>query len=395
MRISDPTKFSFSPDRLKRLDSVFQRYVDEGTFAGLVALVARKGALVYLDKFGYRDVESKKPMEFDTIFRIYSMTKPIAGVAFMMLFEQGLVRLEDPVSKYIPEFKQVKVLNQDGKLEEPKQEMTIHHLLTHTAGLDYAEVEHPDLKTTAVGKDIWDSTITLQESVKRVATRPLIYHPGEQWYYSLATDVLGAVIEVVSNQPIADYFEERIFKPLGMTDTAFMVPAEKDDRFATLYGHIDGNPLGLIDEETGGNYTNPTLHATGSGLVSTIEDYFKFASLVLNKGEYKGVRLLGPRTVNFMTQNHLPTRMIPITMEGVPPWYGMGFGLCFSVLLDNALNGSMSSNGSHGWGGWASTKFWVDPVEEIVGIMMLQSIPSYTYPVEKDFHTGVYQALME
>lgn len=395
MKISDPTKFGFSTDRLKRLDSIFQRYVDEGTFAGLVGLVARKGSPVYLEKFGYQDVESKKPMEFDTIFRIYSMTKPIAGVAFMMLYEQGLVSLENPVSKYLPEFKDVKVLGQDGKLEEPKQEMTIHHLLTHTAGLDYAEVEHPDLKTTAVGTDIWDSTITLQESVRRIATRPLIFQPGEQWYYSLATDVLGAVIEVVSDQPIADYFEEKIFKPLGMIDTAFMVPAEKTDRFATLYGHIDGNPLGLIDEGTGGNYTNPTMHATGSGLVSTIEDYFKFASLVLNKGEYKGIRLLGPRTVNFMTQNHLPPKMIPIVMTGSPPWHGMGFGLCFSVLLDNALYCSMSSNGSHGWGGWASTKFWVDPVEKIVGIMMLQSIPSYTYPVEKGFHTGVYQALME
>jgi CubicO group peptidase (beta-lactamase class C family) len=394
MMISDPTKYGFSPNRLKRLDSIFQRYIDEDKFSGLVALVARKGAPVYLEKFGYQDVESKKPMSFDTIFRVYSMTKPIAGVAFMMLFEQGLARLEDPVSKFIPEFKKVKVLSQDGKLEVPKQEMTIHHLLTHTSGLDYAEQKHPELDGQTISSDIWAPELTLQEMTKRIAQRPLIFHPGEQWYYSLATDVLGHIIEIVSDQPIADYFEEKIFKPLGMTDTAFMVPAEKADRFATLYGHIDGNPLGLIDEETGGNYTNPTLHATGSGLVSTMEDYFKFASLILNKGEYEGVRLLGPKTVSYMTQNHLPARMIPIAMEDIP-WHGVGFGLCFSVLLDNALNGTMSSIGSHGWGGWASTKFWVDPVEEIVGLIMLQSIPSYTYPVVNDFQTGVYQALME
>jgi CubicO group peptidase (beta-lactamase class C family) len=394
MKVFAPDKYGFSPERLKQLDSIFQRYVDEGKFSGLIALVARKNARVYLEKFGYRDVESKKPMEFDTIFRIFSMTKPITGVAFMMLFEQGLVRLEDPVSKYIPAFKDVKVLCPDGKLETPKTEMTIHHLLTHTAGLDYAEEEHPELGTSAVGADIWDSSITLQESVKRVATRPLIYHPGEQWHYSLATDVVGHIIEIVSDQPISDYFEEKIFKPLGMVDTAFLVPEKKVARFATLYGHVNGDPLGLIDEKTGGNYRNPVLHAPGAGLVSTTEDYYKFASLVLNKGEYEGVRLLGPRTVTYMTQNHLSGRLIPIAMEGIP-WHGMGFGLCFSVLLDNALNGTMSSNGSHGWGGWASTKFWVDPVEEIIGIIMLQSIPSYTYPVVNDFQTGVYQALME
>jgi CubicO group peptidase (beta-lactamase class C family) len=332
-------------------------------------------------------------MGFDTIFRIFSMTKPIAGVALMMLYEQGLVHLEDPVSEYIPEFKNVKVLGGDGKLEDPKQAMTIHHLLTHTAGLDYAESKTPGLDGQVVDSEIWDPTISLEEMSKRAAKRPLIYHPGEEWYYSLATDVLGHVTEIVADQPIADYFEEKIFKPLGMVDTAFMVPPEKAERFATLYGHVDGNPLAIIDEEIGGDYTNPKLHSTGGGLVSTIEDYFKFASLVLNKGEYEGVRLLGPKTVEFMTQNHLPPRMIPIAMEGIP-WHGMGFGLCFSVLLDNALNGSMSSVGSHGWGGWASTKFWIDPVEEIIGIIMLQSIPSYTYPVVNDFTTAVYQALM-
>lgn len=392
MKISDPIKFGFSPDRLKRLNPALQRYVDEGKLAGLVALVARKGTPVYLEKFGYQDLESKKPMDFNTIFRIYSMTKPITGVAFMMLFEQGLVHLEDPVSKYIPEFKKVKVSTKDGKLEDPKQEMTIHHLLTHTSGLHYAEREYPGLDGQVIDVDIWNPTINLQEMVQRIIKLPLDFHPGEKWYYGLSTDVLGHIIEIVSDQPIADYFEEKIFKPLGMVDTAFFVPSEKEDRFATLYGHVEGNPLGLLSEEIGGTYSNPSLHCPGHGLVSTAEDYFKFASMVLNMGEFNGERLLGPKTVEFMTKNHLPNRMLPIEMDSIP-WPGMGYGLCFSVLLDNALNGTMASVESHGWGGWASTHFWVDPAEDIIGMLLLQSIPSYTYPVVNDFRTGIYQAL--
>ena len=398
MNLENPEKVGFDPERMNRVNSAIQRYVDEGIFTGLVTLVARKGKVIHLDKFGYQDLESKKPMALDTIFRIYSMTKPITGVAFMMLYEQGLVHLEDPVSKYIPEFKSMKVRGIDGKLVDAKTEMTIHQILTHTSGLDYAEHENPEIDPPFENSKISDPTITLQEMVQRITKRPLIFHPGKKWHYSLATDVVGHIVEIVSGKPIAEFFEENIFKPLGMVDIAFNVPPEKEDRFATLYGHVDGNPLGLIDEGVGGVYSNPALHSPGGGLVSTIVDYFKFAQLLLNKGEFNGVRLLGPKTVEFMSKNHLPTRMFPIAMEDIVlpgPGPGMGFGLCFSVVMDNGLNGTMASNGSHGWGGWASTHFWVDPVEEIIGIIMVQSIPSWTYPIPNDFRTAIYQALKE
>ena len=393
MKVENFEKAGFDSKRLNRINNVIQRYVDEGIFSGLVSLVARKDKVIHHEKFGYQDTEFKTPMELDTIFRIYSMTKPITGLAFMMLYEQGLVHLEDLVSKYIPEFKDMKVRTEDGKLEDAKSDMTIHHLLTHTSGLDYVEQETSDLDTPVVDANLWDPTITLQEMVSRITKLPLAFHPGEKWLYSLATDVAGHIIEVVSGQPVAEYFEENIFKPLGMVDTAFYVPVEKEDRFATLYGHVDGNPLGVLDEATGGVYSNPTLHCPGHGLVSTAEDYFKFAQLILNKGEYNGVRLLGPKTVEFMTKNHLPDRVFPIKMEDVA-MLGMGFGLCFSIVMDNALSGTMVSNGSHGWGGWASTHFWIDPVEEIIGIVMVQSIPSWKYPVINAFRTAIYQALM-
>jgi len=398
MRIENPEKFGFSPQRLQRISPIMQRYIDDGKIAGFALLAARRGNIVFCDTLGYQDIESQTPMAIDTIFRIYSMTKPITGVALMTLFEQGLIHLEDPVSKFVPEFSKVRVIGKDEKFENLKTDITVHHLLTHTAGISYAELEEPSLAKFVSEIDIWNPKITLKEMVGQIAKLPLLYQPGEKWHYSLATDVLGHIIEIISEKSVADYFDEIIFQPLGMKDTSFSVPEDKKSRFATLYGQTkkNPNPLGLIDEETGGVYDNPTLHCPGHGLVSTIDDYFKFAQLILNKGELNGLRLLSPKTVEFMTTNHLPSKLVPIEMEG-KYWQGMGigFGLCFSVLMDNALNGTMISNGSHGWGGWASTKFWVDPVEKIIGIMMLQSIPSYTYPIVNDFRTAVYQALIE
>lgn len=397
MRIENPEKYGFSPQRLQRISPIMQRYIDDGKIAGFALLAARRGNIVFCDTLGYQDIESQTPMAIDTIFRIYSMTKPITGVALMTLFEQGLIHLEDPVSKFIPEFSKVRVIGKDGELNNLETEITIHHLLTHTAGLSYAELEEPALAKFVSEIDIWNQKITLKEMVAKIAKLPLHYQPGEKWHYSLATDVLGHIIEIISDKSIADYFDEIIFQPLGMKDTSFSVPEDKKSRFATLYGQTEKNPdpLGLID--TGGEYgvyDNPTLHYPGQGLVSTIDDYFKFAQLILNKGELNGHRLLGPKTVEFMTTNHLPSKLLPFEIDG-EAWLGIGFGLCFSVMLDNALNGTMISKGSHGWGGWASTNFWVDPVEEIIGIMMLQYLPSGTYPITNDFRTAVYQALLE
>jgi CubicO group peptidase (beta-lactamase class C family) len=390
---ANPEELGFSTERLKRINDYMRRYVSEGKVAGFVTLVARRGKIAYFDKFGYRDIATETPMELDTIFRIYSMTKPITNVAFMMLFEKGLVRLEDPVTKYIPEFKNLKILGPHGELESPRNEITVHMLMTHTAGLCYAEWESPVLAKYYIEPFIWDPDQSLEEFVKRITNLPHKYHPGDTWHYSMATDVVGRLVEIIADMPIADFFEEKIFKPLGMVDTAFSVPKEKEDRFANLYGPDGNNLLAPVDVSVGGEYSNPKFHIPGHGLVSTAEDYFNFAQMVLNKGEFDGVRLLGPRTVEYMTINHLKPDLLPWIMD--VPWHGMGFGLGISVVMDPALAETMSNVGTIGWGGAASTNFWIDPVKEIIGILLLQIWPSYTYPTTNDFRTAVYQAMLE
>ncbi len=394
MKVAAPEKLGFSSERLSRINDMTRRYIVEGKVAGFVTLVARRGQVVHFEKAGYQDLAAKTPMALDTIFRIYSMTKPITSVAFMMLFEQGLVRLEDPVTRFIPEFKNLKILGPNGQLEPPRCEITLHMLMTHTAGLCYAEWEMPVLAKYYIDADVWNPTQTLGEFVQAIITMPHVHHPGEKWHYSMATDAVGHIVEIVADMPIADFFEEKIFKPLGMTDTAFNIPPEKQPRAATVYGPIGDEPLALLDVQITGAYANPTLHCPGHGLVSTAEDYLKFAQMVLNKGEFDGTRLLSPKTIAFMTRNHLQPHFIPIAMEGIP-WYGMGFGLGFGVVMDAALAGTMVSDGSHGWGGAASTHFWIDPAEEVIGILLLQVWPSGTYPTTNDFRTAVYQALLE
>ena len=401
MNTITPEEAGFSASRLSRIDTAMQRYVDQKTLAGIVTLVARRGEVVHFEKFGYQDIATSKPMELDTIFRIYSMTKPITSVALMMLFEQGLVRLTDPVTKFIPEFGKVKVLVGEGELADLEGEITIQDLLRHTAGLSYGGYKdtHDPIDKLYDQAHLWRPDITNREAVRRIAELPLAYQPGQAWRYSVATDVVGHVVEVISDMSLGEFFEERIFKPLGMEDTAFTVSPEKVDRFATLYGLTDGQasharPLELIDVATGGDYFSTLLESGGAGLVSTAADYARFAQLVLNKGELDGVRLLGPRTVELMTTNHLPPALLPIAM-GEEQMLGFGFGLGFSVMMDVAQSGLMGSVGLHGWGGWASTHFWVDLQEQLIGILMLQYIPSGTYPIRTDFRTLVYQALVD
>ena len=394
MKTAAPEEFGFSPDRLKRIDTVMQRYVDQRTLAGIVTLVARRGGVVHFEKFGYQDIETSKPMELDTIFRIYSMTKLITSVALMMLFEHGLVRLTDPVTKFIPEFSKVKVFVNEGKLADLEREITIHDLLMHTAGLSYGD--DGDLPVDGLYReaDLFNGGITLEEMIRRIADLPLANQPGQVWRYSVATDVVGYLVEVISDMSLAEFFDEKIFRPLGMEDTSFSVPPDKIDRFATLYGKTEKGALEVIDTTTGGDYINVRLYSGGHGLVSTTADYLRFAQLVLNKGELDGVRLLGPRTMELMTTNHLPPALMPIAM-GEEQMPGFGFGLGFSVMMDVAQSGMMGSVGLHGWGGWANTHFWVDPQEQLIGILMLQYVPSGTYPVTSDFRTLVYQALID
>jgi CubicO group peptidase (beta-lactamase class C family) len=387
----------FSTGRLGRIDTAMQRYVDEKALAGLITMVARRGKLVHSDRFGVMDLETARPMELDTILRIYSMTKPITSVALMMLFEEGFVRLTDPLARFIPAFRNVKVLARDGTLVELEREITIHDLLRHTAGMSYNgyyEDTGDRVDKLYDEADLWPADATSQEMVRRIAELPLAYQPGQEWRYSVATDVIGHVVELISDMSLPQFFEEKILKPLGMEDTAFSVPPGKADRFATLYGTGNEGALEEIDVAIGGDYADVSLYSGGHGLVSTAPDYMRFAQFILNKGELDGVRLLGPRTVELMTANHLPPAVLPMAM-GAERMPGLGFGLGFSVMLDVALSGMMGSVGLYGWGGWAKTHFWVDPKEQIIGVLMMQHVYTGTHPAIIDFRTLVYQALVD
>jgi CubicO group peptidase (beta-lactamase class C family) len=390
-----PEEAGFSAERLERINIGMQRYIDQKLIAGIVTLVARRGRVVHFERFGMQDIEAHKPMQLDTVFRIYSMTKPITSVALMMLYEHGLFHLNDPVSKFIPEFKEVKVFVTEGELADLTREITIRDLLTHTAGLSYGDEEDCPVDELYRQADVFNPQITLQESIRRISELPLANQPGEVWRYSVATDVLGYLVEVISDMPLADFLEERILQPLGMKDTAFFVPSAKMERFATIYGQTEKGNLEVLDVAFAGGYSeNVRLHLGGQGLVSTAADYLRFAQMVLNKGELDGVRVLGPKTVELMTTDHLPPGLLPIAM-GEEQMPGFGFGLGFSVLIDAAQAGIVASVGTHGWGGWASTKFWIDPQEQLIGILMLQYISSRTHPIREDFRTLVYQALVD
>jgi CubicO group peptidase (beta-lactamase class C family) len=398
MEFVNPEEVGFSSERLSRITEYMQRHVNARKAVGFVTLVARRGKVVYLDKFGYQDISRNTPIKLDTIFRIYSMTKPITSIALMMLFERGLVHLEDPVSKFIPLFSKVKVYGEDGSLIDPFREITVHDLLTHTSGLSYGGYEDTRIPVDKFydQASLNAPNITLEEMVRRLADLPLAFHPGTKWLYSMATDVVGRLIEIISDTPLPNFLDENIFKPLGMIDTTFCLPHSKARRLSVLYGKTKDSDLGEIDDAIGGNFFEVHLFLGGSGLLSTMADYYRFADLILNKGELEGQRLLGTKTIEYMASNHLPPALLPISMG--KPMPGFGFGLGFSVMMDVALSGMMGSVGLHGWGGWANTHFWVDPKEQMIGILMMQYIPRGSDQVDdfrNDFRTAVYQALVD
>ena len=391
-----PEEAGFSSSRLGRIGAVMQNYVDQGELAGLVTLVARYGNVVHFERFGMMDLKASKPMQLNTIFRIYSMTKPLTSLALMMLFEQGEVRLTDPVTRWIPAFGKVKVFANDGRLANLEREITIHDLLRHTSGLSYNGYyeDTGELVDKLYDEaDLWPADATSEEMVRRIAELPLAFQPGQAWRYSAATDVVGRVVELISGTSLAEFFETKILGPLGMGDTGFSVPPGKVDRFATLYDMNKDGSLQEIDTPVGGDYLDVSLHSGGHGLVSTAADYLRLAQFFLNRGEVDGARLLGPKTVDLMTMNHLPPAVLPMVM-GAGQMPGLGFGLGFSVVLDVALSGMMGSVGLYAWSGWAKTHFWVDPQEQIIGIIMPQRVYTGTHPVIVDFRTLVYQALV-
>jgi CubicO group peptidase (beta-lactamase class C family) len=374
-----------------------QGYVDSRKIAGAVSLIARDKEVVHQSIVGLRDMATDSPMEIGTIFRIYSMTKPITSLALMMLVEQDLVHLTDPITKFLPELERVRVLEKDGKLTTPKQSATILDLLRHTAGFSYGRYrDSKELIDKLYDQaDLFNLELSLDEMILRLAELPLMHQPGEVWHYSIATDVIGRLIEVVSGRSLGAFFHQNIFEPLGMVDTAFTVPPEKMDRLATLYGRSRATGLKPLDDSIGGDYVNPRLLLGGQGLVSTAHDYLQFALMMLNKGEWQGSRLLRQETVELMTRNHLSPAQLPISYNGIvdDPVPGIGFGLGFNVLLDPTQAGIDGSQGDYGWGGYAETYFWIDPEERVVAILMAQFMPSLTYPIRNEFRTLVYQAL--
>jgi len=390
-----PEEVGLCTERLKRINKVMQSYVDENKVAGLVTMVARRGKVVHFECFGVRDIEANKPMQPDTIFRIYSMSKPITSVAVMMLYEEGYFQLNDPVSKFIPEFKDVKVFVKKGKagveVSKSEREITIRDLLAHTSGLAYGlSKETPVDEMYQEAKMLkWDET--LEEKVGRLVKLPLANQPGSAWRYSISVDVLGYLVEVVSGERFDAFLEERIFGPLGMEDTGFYVPAEKMGRFATLYKAEEADNLGRDETLYWGDFSKlPRFLSGGGGLVSPASDYMRFCQMLLNGGELDGVRLLSRKSVELMTANHLSEELIRSSLN----IDGCGFGLGFAVLMDVAQSETLGSEGEYSWGGAASTGFWIDPEEELIGILMTQFMP-YNGRFTKEFKVLTYQAIVD
>jgi CubicO group peptidase (beta-lactamase class C family) len=403
----DPADVGFDRQRLARIDTHFARYVDDGLLPGWLIVVARAGQIVHLSTYGTRDVEAELPIELDTLFRVYSMTKPITSVAAMMLYEEGAFELKDPVSKFIPSYADLRVYKQGSALApmtEPVIEpMRIWHLLTHTSGLTYGfHHAHPVDEAYRNAGFEWGSPpgADLAQCCDAWASMPLLFQPGTEWNYGVSTDVLGRVVEVASGQSLDEFFRTRIFEPLGMDDTAFFAPEGDHDRLAALYIPSPADRRALRMDAMGDlARTKPVFLSGGGGLVSSAADYHRFTQMLLNEGELDGVRLLGTRTIRYMTENHLPGH-VDLEAFGRPlfsetTFDGVGFGLGFSVVQDSIANKVLSSDGEFAWGGAASTAFWVDPEEQITALFFTQLLPSSTHPLRPQLKQLVYQALVD
>ena len=407
----DPAEVGLDPQRLERLDRLFARYVDEQKLAGWLVTIARHGKLAHVRACGQRDVEAGLPVEPDTLWRIYSMTKPITSVAAMMLFEEGGFELTDPVAKYIPSFADMRVFAAGSdiryKTVPANEPIRMWHLLSHTSGLTYAFMRsHPvDALYRARGFEWgWPKGADLAACCDIWADIPLLFQPGTEWSYSVATDVLGRVVEVVSGLRLDEFFATRIFGPLGMTDSAFYASPDNGSRVAALYNRDADGKLARLDDLGKGAFKEPAVLSGGGGLVSSAADYNRFTQMLLHRphspaGELEGARLLSPRTVRIMTTNHLPGGGDleevgrPLFTETV--FAGVGFGLGFAVVMDPAANKGLGSAGEFNWGGAASTAFWVDPAEQLTVGFYTQFMPSGADPIRSQLRQMVYQALID
>ena len=388
-----PENVGMSSAGLARIGPAMQAYVDDERLAGVVTMVARRGQVVHWEATGMRDVAAGDFLEPDDIFRIYSMTKPLTSVAVMILVEEGAVALDDPVSKFIPAFGGVTVLNEAGERVTPARPMTVKHLLTHTSGLTYGFFGDSPVDRIYNQSGFFTEAEGLDDFAQRVAALPLLASPGDRWNYSVSTDILGRVVEVASGQAFDAFLKARIFDPLEMSDTAFVVPPEKRDRFTAQYARPDGAALQMIDSPVDGQYTQPPRWLSGGGgLASTASDYIRFAQMLLQDGELGGVRILETATVQTMRSNRLPDSLVPIQL-GTFLSPGYGFGLGFAVVVDADASPEPDNSGVFRWAGAANTFFWIDPTAELIGMVWTQFNPFAAYDIEREFQTLVYDAL--
>ena len=399
-----PEDVGLSSTQLGRVKEWSQRLVDGGKLAGVTTMVARRGRVAHLHSCGMASRETGLAMTPDTIVRIYSMTKPLTSVAIMMLYEQGHFQLDDPISRFLPSFTNMRVAagGQRGKIDTvPAQRpITFRDLLTHISGLTYGFMQstNVDALYRDEGIDFQTAECTLGELVDRVAALPLLAQPGAEWNYSIATDVLGHLVAVVSGEPFDEFLRKRVIEPLGMVDTDFHVPAQKHGRFAANYGKSATGGLTLIDDPATSRYLAPRgICSGGGGLVSTAADYMRFCQFMLNRGELDGVRLLGRKTIELMTSNHLRGDMAAMGMPrfSESSYEGVGFGLGFSVMLDPARAQIAGTPGEYAWGGAASTAFWVDPAEELAVVLLTQLMPSSAYPIRRELRVLTYAAIVD
>ncbi|HVX75900.1 MAG TPA: serine hydrolase domain-containing protein [Bradyrhizobium sp.] len=415
---ASPESAGMSKAALDRVeDHLKRRYIEAGRFPGTQLLVYRRGKVVHSAVQGLADIERRLPVKDDTIFRIYSMTKPITTVAFMMLFEEGRVALDEPVHKYIPEWKDLGVFvagtGPAFLTRPPSRPMQIIDLLRHTSGLTYGFQQRSNVdafyRTRKIGEV--EKAGTLDSMIEELGKIPLEFSPGEAWNYSVSTDVIGYLVGKISGQPFEQFLKQRIFDPLGMSDTGFHVPADKAHRLAACYSadpqggatfHAADRKGGLTlqdDPATSSFLSPPSFISGGGGLVSTAGDYLTFCRALLNGGELGGVRLLGPKTLALMTSNHLPGgRYLPELSRSLfseAAYNGIGFGLGFSVTLDPAKTLIPGSAGEYAWGGAATTSFWIDPAEELIAIFMTQVLPSSAYPIRRELRTMIYAAITD
>ena len=395
-----PENVGMSSDRLTRLNDGMKSLVDQGRLAGVVTMVARHGKVIEFEATGKRDIAANLPMQKDSIFRIYSMSKPITGVAMMMLFEEGKWQLNDPVAKYIPEFAGLKVYGTDARgnvvQNEQTHPVTMRELMSHTGGFTYGYFSNTPVDKLQREADVLNVGNTLDEMIKRVAKLPLNSQPGGEWHYSISVDIQGYIVQKLSGMPFEEFLEKRIFKPLNMVDTGFYVPPEKLKRFAEFYAYDKDGKLQVAHDAITHDFSQkPALASGGGGLVSTATDYMRFCQMLLNGGKLDGVRLLSPRTIELMRTNLLPPGMPTLSP-------GAGFGLDFAVYTDVMAAGGYYGKGTYYWGGAAGTWFWIDPTDDLIVIGMIQQIAgtgaaaAFMVPDVRGLSRAyVYQAILE